>query len=307
MAEPGQDLNDAGLAAYRRGGLEEASRLWREAAALGHGHAMRNLGLDDEDAGNIDGALEWYHSAIQAGCISACIELGNVYIKREQWDLARQSFRVGADAGDLDSMFWLSAVGYRRGDLSDGQEWIKRAAERGHVRSMLEIARRAETVDDMATATSWWQRAADLGSFRACSNMAGLACHESRQEEVIAWVDRALEAPDRDQATDLEISCLYGLKGSALEILGQYSQAIIELQKARPLPQASNTDIDAQIARLERYLRPGSFHGSDHPNTPQSRATTVRATSSTTAFCKDCGARLNPGARFCGKCGASLT
>lgn len=211
-----------GQAAYSGEGAPldrpRALRLWREAAALGSGRAMTQLGSVYSRGLGVPpdrtAAREWYQRAAEAGAPEGMANLGSVYHYGlgVPVDLAQALYwhRKAADLGHANSMaylgsLYLQGVGVER-DHAQGARWMQRAAEGGDPSGMALLSRLyyggTGVPQSLEQAMLWLQRAAEAGDAPARSVLARrLLIGEGIPQDLEAgarWARLACEAGDLD-------------------------------------------------------------------------------------------------------------
>lgn len=123
-AGPGRSraLVNAGKELVRRGRLDDAERLLRQALVLDPAEALAraHLGRIAEERGDLEGAATWYRSAIAAGCADPKVPfaLGDVLKRLGQPGEARHAYRyaLAADPGLTAARVHLALLSDAEGD-----------------------------------------------------------------------------------------------------------------------------------------------------------------------------------------------
>ena len=213
---------DLGVRAYRGGDLAAAHQWYSKAATLGHAGAMRNLGLLAYETGDKRKAIDWFTKSIRAGNFEATVDLGNLYLEDGKFDKARSAYLLGAESGDLAAMFSVALVGYHRGDLNEGVDWLHKASERGFTRATLALSERAETAGDVTAAERYREHAAEQGSSTACELFAVDALRRSDFTDALRWADQGLAVERKDSNDpDASTTALEALRAHAMNGLAR--------------------------------------------------------------------------------------
>ncbi len=122
--------------------------------------AMRELGVWEREAGNMESALQLFHQAAEAGNTTAMYDLGVYHEHRMERDTAREWYVRGAEAGDEDCAKAIGVLDHAEGL---GDDNLLEAAEGGSVEAMLHVSANAFRAGDLATARQWAHRAGDAG------------------------------------------------------------------------------------------------------------------------------------------------
>ncbi len=125
-----------------------------------HSGAMRELGVWEREAGNIESALQLFHQAAEAGNTTAMYDLGVHHEHRMERDTAREWYVKGAEAGDQDCAKAIGVLDHAEGQ---GDDNLLDAAESGSIEAMLHVSANAFRAGDLATARQWAHRAGEAG------------------------------------------------------------------------------------------------------------------------------------------------
>jgi TPR repeat protein len=184
--------------------------------------AMRELGVWEREAGNIESALQLFHQAAEAGNTTAMYDLGVYHEHRMERDTAREWYVRGAEAGDedcataigvldhaegrgddnlveaaeggsIEAMLHVSANAFRAGDLATARQWAHRAGEAGDPKGYAIEAVYVEQQGDQAEADRLYIMAADLGSVDAMCNLGNNAQRAGDLVAMREWYTKAMD------------------------------------------------------------------------------------------------------------------
>jgi hypothetical protein len=207
----GQDDRQAGEP-YLRRAIEEFENAF----------AMRELGVWEREAGNMESALQLFHQAAEAGNTTAMYDLGVHHEHRMERDTAREWYVRGAEAGDedcakaigvldhaeglgddnlleaaeggsIEAMLHVSANAFRAGDLATARQWAHRAGEAGDPKGYAIEAIYVEQQGDQAEADRLYRMAADLGSTDAMCNLGNNAQRAGDFAAMREWYTKAID------------------------------------------------------------------------------------------------------------------
>lgn len=248
-------MKTLGLEADRAGDFDTAQAWYLRAAELGHVGAMRNLGSLASEMGNDAVAETWLIKALSLGEIQASLGLGNLYLRQGHLDKARDAYLVGAQAGDTSCMYSISVVGAKRGDLSEGIDWLHRSSELGLGEASLSLGQRARNMEDEEGAKKYWTLAAKQGNITACGFLAGISLSEEDYDSTIYWCDLAFSrSDDSSSLTPVMVASLHGMKASACELSGRYEEAISEFKIVAATAEVTGVDPYQGIERVRKLM-----------------------------------------------------
>jgi TPR repeat protein len=201
-------ISPADLQIYMAGSPAQAAEVIQVHAERGNAEAQAQLGQlylsgygVSQDAGV---ALRWFGAAADLGHLMARNMLGRCH--QFGWGCepnpttAVRHYRIAADAG-LDwglynyAMLLTSGSGVEQ-DEALAFDLFLRAAQAGHAKSMNLVGRFYEegivVQRDVAHAKLWYQRSAEGGDFRGQFSYAGVLLAESKLDDAMPWLTRAL-------------------------------------------------------------------------------------------------------------------
>lgn len=136
-----EELQQAAHAALRAGKFDQAFKDYTQLAQSGSAHAWVNLGwMHENGAGvpsNLVEAERCYRKAVALNYPSGSFYLARVLMEKKDYKGAFASFCVAADAGHLQSLYWLGRL-YITGrgvdtDAKKAEFYLKQAAAQGHL------------------------------------------------------------------------------------------------------------------------------------------------------------------------------
>ncbi|MFC8585699.1 tetratricopeptide repeat protein [Streptomyces sp. NPDC057217] len=144
---------------FENGDLDGALDRYHRAAEAGHPQALGRAAARLADAGHLDTALTWYERASAAGAPRA---------------LGHAAARL-AEAGRLDTAL----------------TWYERAAAAGDTVVLHYAAGWLARAGRMEEAVAHWERAVDAGHLAAAGNAAEWLVHTGRLDDALPWYERA--------------------------------------------------------------------------------------------------------------------
>ena len=197
-----------------------------------HDSAMRELGVWEREAGNLESALQLFHQAAEAGNTTAMYDLGIYHEHRMERDEARAWYEKGAEAGDegcvkaigvldlaegrgdaqllesaeggnIEAMLQVSGHAFRAGDLAGACQWAHRAGEAGDPDGFALEAIYVEQQGDQADANQLYLKAAALGSKIAMTNLGNNARRDGDYVAMREWFTKAVDAGEAQAAINL--------------------------------------------------------------------------------------------------------
>jgi tetratricopeptide (TPR) repeat protein len=141
-----QAIFDKGKAAYEKGDLKQAKKLFKSAADVGHSGGMVGLGAIAHDAEDLVEAKQWYQLAADVGNSYAMFNLG-ILAKTQ--------------------VFILGESDYEPEDLNGAINWFTRAAKAGNAQAMFNLGEISETNGNIEEQKYWYQLAADSDNIDA--------------------------------------------------------------------------------------------------------------------------------------------
>lgn len=196
-------MYDAGTRCEDAGDVAQAREFYEAAAALGHGPAVRALGvlLQFVD-GDVEGAREYYERAAALGDGQALNNLGLLRLERgdkgEGCDLLRQA----ADAGYVGASLNLATIADADGDTDAAREWNQRAAAQGSADGMYRLGVHFEQAGDPAAIT-WYTGAATAGHVAAMVNLGALCVRDGMVDLAVTWWEAAAREGSIDAMVNL--------------------------------------------------------------------------------------------------------
>lgn len=201
-------LCDRALEYLHQGNEDKAMELWFEAAPMGSGRAMRNIGVTLEGRGQLRDAAEWYARSTEAGETEAWLNLGMVYYTEGEFDQAREIFEEGARRGHAGCAFNRGVIARDVDyDPEAARGWFLSSAELGDSSAMNIHAVTLYNEGNEIEALQWYRRAADAGSPHAMENLGDICRIEGDLDGARAWFQRAVVAGSSDaqeKLTDLD-------------------------------------------------------------------------------------------------------
>jgi TPR repeat protein len=170
---------------------EHRAREWfgKAAREKNHAESMRSLGILDQEEENdssYQAAREWYRKAVDAGSVSAMVDLGMMYEQglgtAPDTAVALYWYQTAANVGLPRGMVALgrayqNGIGVRQ-DYAVAMRWYLKAATVGSADAMNSIgvlhAQGLGVRRSRRKAIRWFERAADAGSSAAVSNLKAL-------------------------------------------------------------------------------------------------------------------------------------
>jgi Flp pilus assembly protein TadD len=176
------------------GDLEGAEEWYRRAANRGNVGAMHNLGFVLGEMGDIDGAERWYRHAAADGHVSSMSNLGSVL--KEQNDLigAEAWYRKAAQAGNAYAMSNLGLLLAEKGDLQGAERWYLQAADMGNTGAMHNLGYMLKGKGDLEGAEEWFRRSVEGGNASTMINLGMLRQDRGDIAAAEAWFRRAAAA-----------------------------------------------------------------------------------------------------------------
>jgi Flp pilus assembly protein TadD len=187
-------MNNLGWLAERRGELDEAERLFRQAARAGHAGGLNNLGWLAERRGELGEAEGHYREAADAGDAVAIHNLGWLAERRGELGEAERRFRQAADAGEAGELNNLGWLAKQRGDLAGAERLFRQAADAGQPGGLNNLGWLAEGRGELGGAERLYRRAADAGDAVAMHNLGVLAERRGELDEAERQFRRAADA-----------------------------------------------------------------------------------------------------------------
>jgi TPR repeat protein len=198
-------MTNLGVLHYQRGGdtnIDEAERLYLQAAELDNADAMTNLGslyrLRGGDT-NLAEAERLYRQAAQLGHVGAMNDLGSLLRLRggdANVDEAERLYLQAAQLGDANAMTNLGSLYRLRGgdtNLAEAERLYGQAVELGNANAMTNLGsllyEHGSGADDHAEAERLWHRAAELGDAGAMTNL-GVMLDERGGDTNVAEAER---------------------------------------------------------------------------------------------------------------------
>lgn len=128
--------------------IEEAyKKLIEEGSVLSMGNLARWYEIRPETYGgpDLEQAEFWYHKMIDAGSISVTLPLGCFYLRKRNYEKAREIFTIGMNHGYTPAMCRLAEL-YIKGwgvekNLEYAKDILKIAASRGHLRAKFSLGK----------------------------------------------------------------------------------------------------------------------------------------------------------------------
>jgi TPR repeat protein len=180
-----------GRLAEDAGQMDEAKKLFHEAAAAGSPAAMNAIGLLAHTAGDLQRARNWYEKAANNGYSMALNNLGTI---SEDPKEARKWFEAGVKAGNSLAMFNLGLILQESGEEKQSSDLFLASAKLGDSNSMVQLGILAEEADDLERARSWYLRAVELENSQAMYNLGLLDQNLGDLAGAKKLYERALEA-----------------------------------------------------------------------------------------------------------------
>lgn len=128
----------------------------------------------------------------------AAVDRGVACLERGQYDVAATHFRVAAELGNVDAMFWLGGQGERDENYQDALDWYKRAAASGKSSALFRVAMVYEKSGDIGASVSWYEQAAEAGERDAMFNLGNYYKETGDSELAVSWYARAAALGDDD-------------------------------------------------------------------------------------------------------------
>ncbi len=197
------------------GDVDEAHRLFENAAALGHADSCFNLAVLMEEDGDATGAEAQYRKASNMGHVKAAVNLGVMLSKLgkaegETW------MNLASKSGDSLAVFNMGVAKKDEGDDIQAVKYFEVAAKAGHVKASYNLAKHkinGEGTDvDLEGAMVLLDYAADEGDDRAARDVRKLFKIQrneriiKRQEEEAAETDRTRLKEAQDALSNIDVS-----------------------------------------------------------------------------------------------------
>ena len=156
---------------------EATARVWFGRAIDEHEshEAMRELGVLDREAGDVDVAMELFYRAAELGNTDAMYDIGIHHEQGGDRVTARDWYQRGADLGDEDCMRAVGVVDMALGNEDEGLDELRKAAQQGDDESMVRLAQHLWAQGDKVESRDLMQQAADAGNSYAIAGLAYIA------------------------------------------------------------------------------------------------------------------------------------
>ena len=179
-------IEDAAIAAIKRGDYATGLRLFRSLAEKGDAAAQVEVGAMYEFGHGVLKdpfvAVSWYRKAAEQGYVRAQTNLGVMYDNGrgvpQNNALAISWYRKAADRGDARAQYNLGHMygypGRAETDWVAAVSWYRKAADQGHADAQFMLGKMYETGSepaDFAEAMKWYRKAADQGDAGAHLNL----------------------------------------------------------------------------------------------------------------------------------------
>ena len=204
---------------------QAAVRNYKKAADNGNADAQYRLGLCTEQGKGItinkNQAIEWYRKAANQEHVEAEQEL-NRLIKEQHianwkktglekfntrsYEQALQLYKQAADAGDIESLYWIGNCYYMRAQYTQAIEWYRKAAEQKNADAQYRLGYCYEnaqgTSQNQSEALKWYTEAAEQGHADAQYRLAncyakGLGVTQDNTK-AITWYKKAADNGNAD-------------------------------------------------------------------------------------------------------------
>jgi TPR repeat protein len=172
------------------------ARVWFQRAIDEHEshHGMRELGVLDREAGDVDAAMELFHRAAELGNTDAMYDIGIHHEHGGDRVTAREWYQRGAELGDEDCMRAVGVVDMALGNEDEGVDELRKAAQRGDVESMVRLAQHLLARGEQVESRELMQRAADAGNSDAVAGLAYIAESDDDLEQANELYEQAARA-----------------------------------------------------------------------------------------------------------------
>ncbi len=213
--------NQAAFLFYEHAEWEASRDWWQKAIATGDPdrapEAMVNLGILEEEQGNLGQARHWWEQAIATGhpdqAPTAMVDLG--ILEEEQGNLgqARHWYEQAIATGHPDqaptAMLKLGILKEEQGNLGQARHWWKQAIATGHPnaapRAMVNLGVLEQEQDNLGQARHWWGQAIATGdpdqAPRAIFNLGVLEKERGNLGQARHWYEQAIATGHPDVAS----------------------------------------------------------------------------------------------------------
>ncbi|MFE3196783.1 hypothetical protein [Embleya sp. NPDC059237] len=154
------------------GDREGAERLARQAADAGHVFALVHLARLRRATGDTEAAGRLAAQAADTGNVFALIDLAKTERSAEDGEEAERLLRQAADTGDVDALIALAGMRGAAGDREGAERLLRQAADTGNVIALIALAGMREAAGDGEEAERLLRQAADTGNVIALIDLA---------------------------------------------------------------------------------------------------------------------------------------
>jgi hypothetical protein len=152
-----------------------------------------DIGCDRMDAGDLDGAVAAFRSAIDKGERWVALNLGNAYVELRRWEDSVQAYEAALDAGEISARLNLANVlAVHLFRVDDARRQYEQAWQEGDVGAAVGLAILAEKAGDLDEALVWLHRALAGGATQARWRIASIIGRAGKLDEAMALYEEAL-------------------------------------------------------------------------------------------------------------------
>lgn len=191
--------------AWEQGDRETAEDYYQRGAEAGDPAAMFGLGWVMERLDRPVHAERWYTAAAEAGEVRALRNLGELARRAGNFEVAASWLRRALGAGDAVAAFPLASIARETGDLVEAETLYKAAAEAGVTTATTSLGWLSHGQGKVSTAMLHFLTAAAAGDGRGAASVAAVAKERSEVEVAKTWLLRAKELGDTGASIDLGI------------------------------------------------------------------------------------------------------
>lgn len=153
-----------GVRFFQKGRVDEAAFWLGQAGSQEHMTAAYFTGLAQESRQDFESAEEWYRFAAGSGDLRYVAGAGRFFLRRKQYELAREVLHQAVTWGHPASAYDLAIVELRTGHWDEADRWFDVAAKAGVIEAAFRLAVMAHTVGDLESSEGWMRYGAEKGN-----------------------------------------------------------------------------------------------------------------------------------------------